>query len=128
MKKLLLTGAAIVALSLFAKAQPRNGFTYSEIKTEFAGSKMETKVDEDGITYLILDGTDMFTMFYFDKDGECYMSVIAPQTMGMLNGIVQMYNQKYVIISATEWKMYNNLGHISITLNNNEGSSFFIWR
>ena len=127
MKKLLLTGAAI-AFSLFTSAQPRNGFTYSEIKTEFAGSKMETKVDEDGVTYLILDGTDMFTMFYFDKDGECYMSVIAPQTMGMLNGIVQMYNQKYVIISATEWKMYNNLGHISITLNHQEGSTFFIWR
>ena len=46
-------------------------------------------------------------IYYFDGDtGLSYYCIQIPDNLEALNAQIEIYNQKYVIISETSWKAY----------------------
>lgn len=116
-------------LSLFGQA--RLGSEFEEVKQEFADPKfnLESGVDEDGNLYLKVDLDRSGVVHFFNEDKVCFMSIIIPKGQGVLNAMVQMYNDQFVVISSTEWKMYSGNGIASIELVFTENEiPYFIWK
>ena len=69
-------------------------------------------------------------VYYFDKDTK--LSNICIQIvdeMPYLNGQVESYNKKYVIVSDSEWKAYLEGGNIlKINLSYNEEHKFYVFK
>jgi len=111
--------------------QARIGSTEKEIIIELnengIDSHRENLKNDD---YFIRFETARAEVYYlFGNDKICYATAIFPKTQGDLNYYVEAYNKKYVIISATEWKMYSNEGITSIKLMFTEDKqSFFYWQ
>ena len=118
-------------ISIFSYSQVRLGSTASEIRQEFPPSVYPTTSgwDNDGDYYLRISFAKSTTTYYFNEDGRCYLVHLWPNTQTDLNWYVQLYNQEYVIISDTEWKMYGPNGICSVRLiYPPNGGYFFAWR
>ncbi len=69
--------------------------------------------------------------YFFDKEAGniCTLTVIEPLNQGEINRLVEEYNNQYVIISDTEWKMYSYAGgiiHIKLKFLLDSGP-YFCW-
>lgn len=125
-----ITTIFLLVTSVIAFGQGRLGATISNIKTEFQEKSYNLKSEYNTYgDYCISIEMDIANVFYYFKNDEiCYLTSIIPKDQGALNYYVEMYNNRYVIISPTEWKMYTNDGIAYIKLIfPKEGNSGFIW-
>lgn len=124
MKNLIL----ILALSLttIAQSQSRLGYSYSEILTEFKVKyDYTTGFSEELGKYLQFDmGTASLT-YYFNNDNYCYTVILLPTTKEDMHAYIEKYNNKFTIISDTEWKMYGNGVTVTIELIYVEDGGYF---
>jgi len=119
---------AITSVVVFGQA--RLGSSASEIKSEFWESTYNQKsgYDDVGDYYISIETEFASVMYYFNSDKLCYVTYIAPDNQGALNFYVENYNKKYVVVSGTKWKMYNENGISNIELVYPEsGGYFFRW-
>ena len=117
--------------SVIVLGQARLGSTASEIKSEFWESsyKQKSGYDKEGDYYITIETGRATVMYYFDTDKVCIATVIVPDNQGALNFYVELYNERYVIVSSTQWKMYSKGGISNIELVYPEdGGYFFIWK
>ncbi len=111
--------------------QARLGSTVSQIVSEFSDKKYELKGhhSDEGTYYITINNDGDTIAYYFDADKICYCCAIIPENTGSLNTFVEYYNNHYVIISATEWKMYSENGIADIMLiYPDDGGYYFIWK
>ncbi|QQS51126.1 MAG: hypothetical protein IPM71_16470 [Bacteroidota bacterium] len=105
MKKLIF--ALIMMLPLLGKAQAHLGSTLVDIKALHPDKEFTVKYTDDGQKYAFADMVYGTFFYYFDKEtglsNVCYQ---VPFNMNTLNGQVEAYNKKYVIVSETSWKAY----------------------
>ena len=66
-------------------------------------------------------------LYMFDSEDICKICLLVPDTQGDLNYYVELYNSQYVIVSETEWKMYNKNGIAKIELIFNNNKPSFKW-
>jgi len=129
MKRTLLTILfAITSVIVFGQA--RLGSTASEIRSEFWESSYNLKsgYDDDGDYYITITTERATVIYYFKSDKVCYLTAIIPDNQGALNFYVELYNKQYVVVSATQWKMYSNNGIANINLIYPEGGGYyFLW-
>jgi hypothetical protein len=129
MKRTLLTILfAITSVIVFGQA--RLGSTASEIRSEFWESSYNLKsgYDDDGDYYITITTERATVTYYFKSDKVCYLTAIIPDNQGALNFYVELYNKQYVVVSATQWKMYSNNGIANINLIYPEGGGYyFLW-
>ncbi len=111
MKNLFLT--LIVVLPLFANAQAHLGSTEWEIRSIYPDKVFDKRYTSGGIKY-IKAKMQLGTFFYYfgGKTGLSKMCLQLPESMIALNTQVEIYNNKYVIISETSWKAYLEDGGI----------------
>jgi len=129
MKYTLLTFALLLTALVGLNAQARLGVSFAEIKAEFSDPvfNFRTKFDDDGELLVYID-TDRATVLYdFDDEKYCVATGIFPDNQGALNTFVEHYNNQYVIISNTEWKMYSANGISNIKLHFTDTGYFFVW-
>lgn len=129
MKRTLLTILfAIATMVVFGQA--RLGSKVSEIKSEFYESNYNLKSGyaNDGDYYITITTEKATVAYYFNSDLVCYLTAIMPNNQGALNFYVELYNKQYVVVSATEWKMYSNNGIAKISLVYPDGGGYyFLW-
>jgi hypothetical protein len=126
MKKLLLI---LMLVPIFGISQARLGSTRNEIYNEFELYYPKFEISEDGLAYMHLETERSLLLYYFNNENLCNISVIAPKTQGDLNFFVEQYNNSYVIMGPTEWRMYSANGAIStIELVTHNGNTFFVWK
>ena len=129
MKRTLLTILfAITSVIVFGQA--RLGSTASEIRSEFWESSYNLKsgYDDDGDYYITITTERATVAYYFKSDKVCYLTAIIPNNQDALNFYVELYNKQYVVVSATQWKMYSNNGIANINLIYPEGGGYyFLW-
>jgi len=129
MKKTIL----ILIIGLFpilSFSQARLGSSAQEIKSEYWESKynVESGYNDDEIYYVSLETDRASVVHFFNNDKICVMSIIAPDNQGALNFYVENYNNQYVIVSSTEWKMYSKNGIAKIKLiYPDDGGFYFVW-
>jgi hypothetical protein len=118
-------------MSLLAFGQARLGSSVEEIKAEFWEDNYNLKsgYDSDGDYFIHIETERAAVTYYFSSDKICTSTFIAPKNQGALNFYVELYNDQYVIISPTEWKMYSSDGIASVKLIYPEGGGyFFLWK
>lgn len=125
MKKLLI--AAFVFCGTLSYSQARLGSSWLDIYSEFKEYSPETRTTDDGELLMVVSWDKIRNYYYFTDKRQCYRTVIYPTTDGALNGLVEIYNKRYVIVSNTEWRMYSNGSISSIKLITHDGITFFVW-
>lgn len=125
MKKLLI--AAFMFCGTLSYSQARLGSTWLDIYSEFKEYSPETRTTDDGELLMVVSWDKIRNYYYFTDKRQCYRTVIYPTTDGALNGLVEIYNKRYVIVSNTEWRMYSNGSISSIKLITHDGITFFVW-
>lgn len=121
--------AFIVMLPLIGNAQAHLGSTLTEIKTFHPENEFTVKYSDDGEKYAYSDMTYGTFFYYFDKEsGLSYFCMQIPFNMTTLNGQVEAYNKKYVILSESSWKAYLEGGAImKINLKYNEEYKVYVF-
>ncbi|TYB72666.1 hypothetical protein ES677_01565 [Bizionia gelidisalsuginis] len=127
MKRLLFL--LIVFLPFLSSAQAHLGTTEKEIRDLHSEKTFKVEYNDDGEKYIstfMIYGT---FIYYFDKKTKLSnfcMQIV--DEMPYLNGQVETYNRKYVIVSDTEWKAYLKGGNIlKINLTYNDENKFYIF-
>ena len=107
-------------------AQARLGVSYNDVYEEYRYLNPTITTEKQGLC-LDVSLSTVQILYYFDEDKMCKTTIICPRAQSVLNGYVEKYNNSYVIISNTEWKMYNQSTISSIKLVTYEDTTFFIW-
>lgn len=127
MKKLIFL--LILILPLIGKAQAHLGSTEKEIRGLHSDETFEVGYTNDGEKYISAFMYYGTFIYYFDKEtglSNFCMQVI--NEIPNLNGQVEAYNKKYVIVSDTEWKAYLEGGAIlKIKLDYNEEHNMYVF-
>jgi hypothetical protein len=105
MKKLLLI-ICILSVSAFARSQSRLGYSLDSLKAEFSSWRYHAKItkNERNITLEILT-TVSRVLYICDPETEiCQITIIYPYSQEVRESIANKYNQRYKIISPTQWR------------------------
>ncbi len=102
--------------SLFTMAQAKIGFTEQQIRDSLPFVSFKKGETDNSIRYIVYNNDRAIIAYYFDDFGRCYLTAVLPNTQGDLNYFVEVYNNRYVIISSTEWRAYLKNGILKIKL------------
>jgi hypothetical protein len=122
--------AIIMLFILFQKteAQARLGSSKKDIMNEFREKNIQVKTTDKGEEYLAFESEMCTNLFYFDTNENCETVVIFPKNNKAINILVEYYNNHYVIIDDTHWKMYTSEAIAQIELVFYEQETMFIWK
>ena len=98
---------------ILTSAQAHLGSSESEIKEMHPDKTFETDYTDEGQKYISAFMVYGTFVYYFDEETGLSNSCIQIiEKMPYLNGQVEAYNKKYVILSETKWKAYLEGGGI----------------
>ena len=128
MKKRIAIILGLLSLTYFSFSQARLGHTAEEITTEFSEYYPTRDSTEKMGNYLNVDMDFATVLYVLGQDDICYICYIIPDDIENLNGIVENYNNKYVIVSDFRWKFYQGtrVSYIDL-LETEDHLSFFKW-
>jgi hypothetical protein len=119
---------AFLFLPFLVCAQARLGSTYADLVQEYSDQYLEIRYANDGTPYTIVNFSFGSAAHYFNENFLVKKSILIPYTIKDLNSIIQVYNDKYVVLSETAWKAYvDGGGIINITLTYNEDTNHYIF-
>jgi hypothetical protein len=102
-----LSGLILVFAPLFLKAQAHLGSSLHEIRTLHPDNIFSLDYTSDSSLYATTKMPLGTFAYYFDKTtGLSTLCIQIPNNMTDLNTQVEIYNQKYVVKSKTEWLAY----------------------
>ncbi len=121
----------LLSMSVCTYAQVQMSTPASEIISEFSDEKykLESSYNEDSVFTIVFETERATIIHRFDEDTISDAAIVNPNDQLALNFYVQLYNNEYVTVSDTEWKMYTmNGGIASIYLRYDEEGSYFLWK
>lgn len=108
------------------------GFTPSKVRernpdVDWKYDKWGPKEDLLSMSYTSSDKTFVVAYLFADNNLSVYTSII-PLTQGMLQGMIEIYNKRYVIVDERHWKFYSPDGIMNCSLEQTEQKAFyFLW-
>lgn len=105
------------------------GETLSQLKTRYPDKYFKIEYSNIGAKYTTAEHLLGTFVYYFDKEtGLTNFCIQIPKVMAVLNAQVEIYNNKYVIISDNKWKAYLEGGGIlKINLSYNEDLESYVF-
>jgi hypothetical protein len=125
--KYLFSLGALFILFQNIDAQARLGSSKSAIMNDFIENNIQVNKADNGREYLSFVSEMSTNLYYFDTNENCETVVIFPKNNTAINFLVEYYNNHYVIIDETHWKMYTSETIAKIDLVYFEQSAMFIW-
>jgi len=105
--------ALFLALPLISNAQAHLGESFSGLKTRYPDKYFIIEYTDEGTKYTSVEFNLGIFIYYFDKATNLTNACIQiPHSITALNAQVEIYNNKYVIVSETSWKAYLEGGGI----------------
>jgi len=102
-----------LALPLIGNAQAHLGESFSGLKARYPDKHFIIEYTDEGTKYTSAEFNLGTFIYYFDKETNLTEDCIQiPHNMTALNAQVEIYNNKYVIVSETSWKAYLEGGGI----------------
>jgi hypothetical protein len=128
MKEIIILLSFIIA-PVFSYCQPTMGYSKKEVEQK-RGVPTRKEVEEkiDSFSYEEEHKGYPYTETYvFNKKDICYGWILTTRDANMINGLIDIYNKKYFIISKTEWNSFlegtNN--HINYTIDYNPKTKIY---
>ena len=98
-----------ILVSGYVCSQARLGYEYDEVRKEFWLDYEYSVGYDDKLGKFITVAFGLSDVrYYFDEDDICYSMALVPKTKADLHYFIELYNNNYVIIDDTHWKLYNN--------------------
>lgn len=128
MKKIIIL---IIALSpLVSKGQSLWGFTPSEVREKRPGVEWHYNKwgqDKEMLT-MAFEQDGMYITYLFNESNKSVFTIATPLTTAKLQGMIELYNKKYVIIDNYNWKYYDSGAvHRCELKQTDDGSYYFLW-
>lgn len=130
MRSTLLTIFLLLAMSISAFSQALIGYTMSQVRekyndAEWTYGKWGTNNELQSMSF---ENESIGVIYYFNEDFKSIITAIVPKSQGTLQGIIENYNKRYVIIDETHWKFYTNGSVLRCSLETTDsGLYFFSW-
>lgn len=109
-------------MPILCSAQAHLGDSYSSLQSRYPDIELQIEFTDEGRPYTMIDHLLGTFIYYFDS--ETYLTdlcVQVPNDMQDLNTQIEIYNNKYVVLSETTWKAYlEGGGKMNIELIYNE--------
>ncbi len=130
MKKLTLL--ILMLIPMKGMSQAVIGYTPSELRDKFNNVSWEYgKWGPEGNKNLLVmtwRNNDIIVNYFFNSDNINHMCSITPINQGTLQGMVERYNKRYVIVDTHTWRFYNDGTVFLCELRTlDDGSFFFLW-
>jgi hypothetical protein len=115
--------------SLSGKTQAHLGSSLAELKSFNPDKNFKIEYTDDGSKYTTADHALGTFIYCFDKETNLtYMCMQIPHELEALNAQIEIYNNKYVIISDSSWKAYlDGGGTMNINLKYDEDYGTYIF-
>ena len=126
MKQVIFGLAVIITQGVLA--QVHLGFTEAELRNKYPNNRYEVRLSPDGVLKTLTFYNERSSFLYLlNKEGVIHTVNNIFLDMAPINGMVEFYNNHYVVVSEVEWKAYLEKGQIMcIVLNStNDGLPFF---
>jgi hypothetical protein len=105
MKKILIT--ILLALPILCNAQAHLGESLSGLRKRYPGEEIKIDYTKDGTKYALMAHDYGTFAYYFNNSGTLTDYCIQiPYNQKALSAQIEIYNDKYVIISKRNWKAY----------------------
>lgn len=129
MKKLLLI-LLFVVCTLSAKSQARIGYTYNEIKTEFASNDIRDIPTDNGSRLLAYKLDKDVAIFYYFVGDKCNLTIIYTKLQSVADDISRLYDKLYTVVNSTIWKAESRKGTVYAIFNYNMKEDYytFTWK
>jgi hypothetical protein len=104
-----------VSTSLFCQtANPLVGYTEEEIRQAFPESKFKTETFPDkGIKILITSNNLGKLLYVFEfPNPKNYSCTLEPKDDKTFYDLIKLHNEKYIVVSKSEWTVYTDNGTI----------------
>lgn len=103
-----------VFIPFIVTAQISIGSTIEELRVKFPNMSFDLKTSPSGVLTAWSGYGENVLIYLFDKNKEVYKvhEIIKAENTSFLNGQVNAYNKKYVIVSDKSWKAYLPNGKI----------------
>jgi hypothetical protein len=130
MKRLFLI-LLIAVLPLISKSQPLFGYTPSQIRDKWPNFDWEYEKWGERKDKMIMTFAedDIRVMYFFDENNHSVFTSICPLTIGELQGMIEQYNNRYVVVDNTTWRFYNDGAVFLCTLRQTADTKkyYFLW-
>ena len=120
----------LMALPVISNSQPLFGYGPADIRQKIPNVEWnygKWGSDKECLTMNYISD-NMSVIYFFDKNNLSVITTIYPTTQGMLQGIIETYNKRYVIVDSYNWKFYDSgvLYKCSLKQTDDNGY-FFLW-
>ena len=129
MKKFIIFSLLILYSYINSYSQAKIGFNMSDIRKEFPNKKWEYgKWGDEKLNRMSFTDDDVTVIYYLDDNNLSISTAIFPLSQGLLQGMIERYNKRYVIVDDTHWKFYINGGVLKCDLmSTDDGGFYFYW-
>ena len=126
LKQVIFGFAVIIAQGVLA--QVHLGFTEAEIRNKYPNNRYEVRSSPDGVLKTLAFYNESSSFLYLlNKEGVIHTVYNIFIDMAPINGMVEFYNNHYVVVSEVEWKAYLEKGQIMriVLKSTKDGLPFF---
>lgn len=129
MKKILVL--LLILLSHQVMSQAVIGYTPPQLREKFPNVSWEYgKWGPEGdktMMMMIWRSDEMVVNYFFNKNNVTESCTIVPLTQGILQGMVEKYNNRYVIVDKQTWRFYNDGTIFLCKLKALDTGVFYFW-
>ena len=112
----------LLLLPLSMLGQQMIGIHYSDVM-EIENAKMQTS--DVGDHYITSTGDDIYWVYYFNDADYCFATLLFPLSYDMMYAIIELFNDQYIVVSDTQWKIYSRGIVIDVTLDKDDDGIYF---
>jgi hypothetical protein len=127
MKSLVIGLVLFLGLAGDSNSQALIGFTMSEVKSKYPDTEWTYNHwgKNDALQTMSFETDKIGVIYFFDENYRSIITAIVPKTQGTLQGMIELYNSKYVIIDESHWKFYANGVVMNCSLQMTEGGAYY---
>jgi hypothetical protein len=107
------------------------GYTPPQLREKFPNVSWEYgKWGPEGdktMMMMIWRSDEMVVNYFFNKNNVTESCTIVPLTQGILQGMVEKYNNRYVIVDKQTWRFYNDGTIFLCKLKALDTGVFYFW-
>jgi hypothetical protein len=130
MKKILFVLVMLLSVSLSSKSQPLFWYSPTDIRAKWPNVEWSYGKwgDKDEFMTMSFTVDDIGVVYYFNGDGKSIYTAIIPMNQGKLQLLVELYNNRYVIVNSYSWKFYDSGAlFLARLLQTEKGNYYFLW-
>lgn len=125
MKKMMIFGVLMFAISVVFGQVDKIGLSFDQIQSEYKTEITGSGINENGQMFLVSESKDMSVTYVFDENAVCVICYVFPANEKVYMEIVNGYNSGYNAVTNMKWKSKSNGSEVTIEQKTNANSKVY---